>query len=334
MITKKFIFFAQSRRTGSLRGYMSFKTITSLLCVLLTAISLQAGNSIKESFSKTFEASEIDSLKVRADYGMIEVSGAERSDALITWEIDYRTEDLDETAKERERIQYNAEIVGSVLDVSLRYKNKSSWRWIFGDESPKIKIKVTLPSKLAVNVATGGGSVDVSGIKGKCIVKTNGGRIALEDIYGDADVVTSGGRIDVENMIGELNAKTSGGAIDIEDVDGRILAKTSGGSIGIEGGKERIIAETTGGSIRLECMDPDIHLVDLNTMGGSISIELDERVGGQIDIKTQGGSVSIDDDVWAFEGEQESNSMKGRFGKGKAVIKGYTLGGSVRVDTI
>ena len=299
---------------------------------LLFASTLFA-EDISESFSKSFDSAGVTQLVVKANRGHIAVTGND-SDALsVTWEIDYNTAELEEVEKMRNKLSYDAKIVDNSCIVDFVYDTVSGWGWIWGDDKPLFKIEVSVPKTVDLQLDTLGGRIQVENIIGDCDVKTSGGRIEIEDVVGDVVAKTSGGRVDLEDIEGNAIVKSSGGPIDIEDLEGEIQAKTSGGSISIEGGKKRVIAETTGGSIRVECPDPEVERIELNTMGGSVRIEIDERVGGTIDLKTQGDSVSIDDH-WAFSGDEKGHAKKGTIGQGNAIIIGYTLGGSVRLDTL
>ena len=313
---------------------MSLKSLYLFLGLLFGLNLLHAEDSVEESFSKSFPSGDIESIRVGADRSEVNVIGEYREDVYITWKIDYRTESLEKVSDERAKIEYDAQVRNKQCLITLKYGGSNSgWSWVWGDKAPGIEIEVRVPEAMDVVVKTSGGEISVENIQGMCDLKTSGGRIELEGIVGNVKAKTSGGRIDVESVDGDLDIASSGGAIDVDGVTGTVNAQTSGGSISIEGGSGQIVAETTGGSISVECPDPSLERLDLNTMGGSIRIELAKSAGGSAELKTQGGSVSIDNH-WAFDGEKKRSYANGAFGSGKTVVRAYTLGGSVRLDTL
>ena len=315
--------------------FLCFMTSTIRIFTAFAAFVILASvcsASIKESFSKTFKSSEVSALRVDANRGQIIVEATDTDVITVTWTIDYQTDDLEKVEEVREKLTYDAAVSEGVCAIVFKYGKAKGWSWPWG-KSVQVEIKIETPRAVDVVANTSGGRIQVEGIAGDCDVSTSGGRIELESITGNVVAKTSGGQVDLEDITGDAIVKSSGGSIDIEDITGEVRATTTGGGISIEGGSKRIIAETTGGSIQVECPDPNLERIDLSTMGGSIRIELDPRVGGSLDLKTQGGFVSIDDS-WSFSGEKERSAMRGMFGEGDSTIIGYTLGGSVRLDTI
>ncbi|MGB0371728.1 MAG: DUF4097 family beta strand repeat-containing protein [Opitutales bacterium] len=301
--------------------------------IAVGASALLADDSVTESFAKTVPADGVETLKVKANGSEINVYGEDRKDIRVEWKIDYRTDSIEAVSKERDKIEYGASVDGSTCEVVLDYKKSSGWKWITGDKKPAIEMEIRVPVEMELSLKTSGGQISVENIRGVVDLKSSGGRIELEQIVGDVNAKTAGGRIDVEEVQGNVVVASSGGAIDIEETIGTVDARTSGGSISIEGGNGKIFAETTGGSISIECPDPKLERLDLSTMGGSIRIELSDTIGGHVELKTQGGSVSIDDH-WSFDGEKKRSYLNGSFGDGNTIVRAYTLGGSVRLDTL
>ena len=71
-----------------------------------------------------------------------------------------------------------------------------------------------VPSHTAVDLNTGGGNMQVSGIQGNVTLDSSGGDVGISGIGGTADVLTGGGNLTASDLGGVLNFTTSGGDVD------------------------------------------------------------------------------------------------------------------------
>jgi DUF4097 and DUF4098 domain-containing protein YvlB len=195
-----------------------------------------------------------------------------------------------------------------------------------------------------IDVATAGGSIEVSGTAGQeAVVEvfvSSGNSMSrwsdekiqsVLDEYYELDINTENGvltahaqrkksakwssktnlsisfRITTPRTVdGQLH--TSGGSIDLREVSGVVKLHTSGGSISVKKASGKLTGKTSGGSIRVS---DSKDFIDLSTSGGSISAE---DCSGTINLKTSGGSINLSD-------------LSGN-------ITAKTSGGSVRADDI
>src|SRR4029077_8522245 len=70
-----------------------------------------------------------------------------------------------------------------------------------------------VPSHTAVDLNTGGGNMQVSGIQGNVTLDSAGGEVGISGIGGTADVLSGGGNVTASNLGGVLNFNTSGGEV-------------------------------------------------------------------------------------------------------------------------
>ena len=71
-----------------------------------------------------------------------------------------------------------------------------------------------VPSHTAVDLTTGGGNMQVSGIQGNVTLDSSGGDVGISGIGGTADVLTGGGNLTASDLGGVLKFTTSGGDVD------------------------------------------------------------------------------------------------------------------------
>jgi hypothetical protein len=151
-----------------------------------------------------------------------------------------------------------------------------------------VEFDMTVPRATpSLEVATGVGDVDLSGIEGTVSVKSHGGRVSAGDLGGPLRVETRGGDIEVGRVRGDVSLVTGGGEVRLESAAGNLVARTSGGDvrIGHVGGTVR--AETGGGSVRIDRASGS---VSAGTSGGNIDLG---RILGEVSAASGGGSIRV-----------------------------------------
>lgn len=258
--------------------------------------------------------------------GSVEVVGAARDGVRVVITSD--ASDLEtKWTFEVQEIQGEARLIAKRKD-----SEKSSWfGWVGGERSPKFAVEV--PTKADVEIDTGGGSVAVRSVEGAVAVDTSGGSIAVEKVRGNARLDTAGGSIRVDGLDGSVLADTSGGSIKIANVTGDIKADTSGGSISLEAIAGLVDAETSGGSISASFLKGNNRGGRLETSGGSIRVALDPAIDLRIDAEASGGGVSTDVELTSTVTKSRSH-LSGALGKGGAMLRVETSGGSVRIEPL
>jgi Toastrack DUF4097 len=86
-----------------------------------------------------------------------------------------------------------------------------------------------VPSHTAVDLNTGGGNMQVSGIQGNVTLDSAGGDVGISGIGGTADVLTGGGNLTASDLGGVLTLTTSGGDVDGSGLFSRHVTTGSGG---------------------------------------------------------------------------------------------------------
>jgi hypothetical protein len=86
-----------------------------------------------------------------------------------------------------------------------------------------------VPSHTAVDLTTGGGNMQVSGIQGNVTLDSSGGDAGISGIGGTADVQTGGGNLTASDLGGVLKFTTSGGDVDGTGLFSRHVSTGSGG---------------------------------------------------------------------------------------------------------
>ncbi len=156
-----------------------------------------------------------------------------------------------------------------------------------------------VPSHTAVDLNTGGGNTQVTGIQGNVTLDTSGGDVGISGIGGTADVLSGGGNMTASGLGGVLDFSTSGGDVDGSGLFSRNVTMDSGGGnvtlvftkvpdylkVGSSGGDITIVvpsgntsydikSNASGGDYHatVPVNDASPHTIQVDSGGGNISI--------------------------------------------------------------
>ena len=156
-----------------------------------------------------------------------------------------------------------------------------------------------VPSHTAVDLTTGGGNMQVSGIQGNVTLDSAGGNVGISGIGGTADVLSGGGNLTASDLGGVLNFNTSGGEVGGSGLFSPHVTTDSGGGnvtlvftkvpdyvkIGSSGGEITIVVPSGNASYHIK-----------STLSGgaySASVPTNNASRHTIQVDSGGGNISI-----------------------------------------
>ena len=133
-----------------------------------------------------------------------------------------------------------------------------------------------VPADTPVDLATGGGNVQASGIQRDVTMDTAGGDVTLSGIDGNTDLSTGGGNVNAGDLGGIVNFTTAGGDVIVNDLF-----------------SPHVNLETGGGNVTLTFTEAPAYL-DITSSGGDITVLLPHSTTTQyaISYQTEGGVYS------------------------------------------
>jgi hypothetical protein len=156
-----------------------------------------------------------------------------------------------------------------------------------------------VPSHTAVDLTTGGGNMQVSGIQGNVALDSGGGEVGISGIGGTADVLSGGGNLTASNLGGVLNFNTSGGEVGGSGLFSPHVTTDSGGGnvtlvftrvpdyvkIGSSGGEITIVVPSGNAS----------YAITSRASGGAYHASVPTNHGSRhsIQVDSGGGNISI-----------------------------------------
>jgi hypothetical protein len=237
---------------------------TLALTLLLSAI---ISITIAQDQNKTFTVNKGDLLDVSTRMGNITIDTWDKNEVnvivknVLASEIDLLT------------------LVQSGNKVEVKFK---------GDDSDRIEFRISIPTKLNLDLSTGGGNITLNNdLDGKIDASTAGGNISVKNIIGNADISTAGGNIKVGDINSKADISTAGGNIKVGDINDNADISTAGGDIKIGNINGKADVSTAGGNIKIGFIKGG---ADISSAGGNISVE---NIGGNADISTGGGNVKV-----------------------------------------
>jgi hypothetical protein len=165
------------------------------------------------------------------------------------------------------------------------------------DSGCTVDFDVTVPADVTVTASTGGGQVAVSGIAGANLA-SSGGPVRATLIRGPLTVDTGGGSLDVRGLGGPLRAETEGGSLVARDLAAATATITTGGGsamISFATVPENVSVSTEGGPATLAVPGGPYNLT-ANSDGGpqSVRIATDPTALPSITVSSGGGSLLVE----------------------------------------
>jgi len=156
-----------------------------------------------------------------------------------------------------------------------------------------------VPPRTAVDLTSGGGNVQVSGIQGNVTLDSAGGDVGISGIGGTADLLTGGGNVTASDLGGILTLTTSGG-----DVDGsglfspHVTMSTGGGNVSLVFTRvpDDVRISSSGGDVTIVLPHGSTsYAIQSNAGGGDYhsTVPTNDASSHKIKLDTGGGNVSI-----------------------------------------
>ena len=304
--------------------FFALFVVTAVLSTTLLAFSQD--DKQKPYLVKNFNLNNGGSLVTKTSGGSIKVTGTSGSQVKVEMFVrPANWRNRNEAPYKEALAKYNFDVRqdGNTVYAVAERKDKN-WKW--EDDGLNVSFEIQVPENITTKLNTSGGSISLANLTGNQEAKTSGGSITLKNVKGDAVANTSGGSISLSQYQGNLDAQTSGGSINLTDARGTLKARTSGGSIQLQKVAGDIDARTSGGSIHADVTQLGKYL-NLHTSGGSVHATVPKGQG--LDLDLSGNRVKTT--LTNFDGESETNRVKGRVNGGGIPVKLSTSGGTTEL---
>jgi Putative adhesin len=227
---------------------MTRVAIAALLC-------LSAAYARAEDWSKTFDVGASPHVRVTADDASVTVHGCDchQVQAHVSY-FGYRAN----------RVSISPYQNGDEVSLSVRTHSG----WTVGYVHRGIRVELTVPNDLALDVETGDGPIEARGLAGTFYLKTSDGNIEA-DLDGKVRARSGDGKVRLTGQFQQLDVNTGDGSVEVDAREGSKLASSWN-------------INTGDGSIRLRVPQNLQATLQAHTGDGSIHSDLPITVSGNM----------------------------------------------------
>jgi DUF4097 and DUF4098 domain-containing protein YvlB len=263
------------------------KTASIRLSLAAFALTLATLPAHADEWSKTYNISARPDLKV------------ETSDAnirLTTW--DQKTIEAKVITSRykigEDGIRVEERQNGDTVEIQVRYPHHNfNFEWGNGH---RVDVIIQMPREGKVNLRTGDGKIEVSGLKGDMDMHTGDGSVILDSVDGNLHASTGDGHIQANGRFDQLELKTGDGHVEVRAKNGSSLSNGW----------------------------------HLETGDGSVSLEVPGDLAADVDLHTSDGHIDLDMPVQA-EGKIRQNEIRGKLNGGGSLLTIRTGDGSIHL---
>lgn len=291
-----------------------------------TLLAVSQDDKQKPYLVKNFTLNNGGNLITKTSGGSIKVTGTSGSQVQVEMFVrpsNWKNRNETPSKETLDKYTFDVRQDGNTVYAVAERKDKN-WKW--DDDGLSVSFEIQVPNNIATKLNTSGGSISLANLNGTQEAKTSGGSITLKNVKGPVVAHTSGGSITLAQYQGDLEAHTSGGSINLNDARGTLKARTSGGSIQLQKVAGDIDARTSGGSIRADVTELGKYLT-LQTSGGSVHATVPPGKGLDLDLSGNRVRTTLSN----FNGESETNRVRGSVNGGGIPVKMSTSGGTTEL---
>lgn len=194
---------------------------------------------------------------------------------------------------------------------------------IFSLGKGSVDVEVALPQLSVLDVRTGSGDIDATGLLGRCRATTGSGDITLDEFAG-GDLKSGSGDLTARAVRGDLSLKTGSGDITIDTTSAAVDLISGSGDVTVRRAEGPVKAKTGSGDLVVVASAADLDVltgtgevklvavhageVRAKTGTGDVSVGITTGVAAYLDLNTVTGDVDVDLDESDGPGDAESTA--------------------------
>jgi DUF4097 and DUF4098 domain-containing protein YvlB len=228
-------------------------------------------------------------------------------------------------------IQIHDQQNGDEVELEVRYPRR--WSGIdFGSRSVDIELRVPRLSNL--NIKTGDGNIELSGVAGDVDLQTGDGRVGITDVQGTVRAHTGDGPVKLTGGKGEITLQTGDGRIEVEGFDGTLRVETGDGRVRVSGRFDVLDVKTGDGGVEAIALNGSRMLSDwsIRTGDGSLTMRVPSDLAADVELHTNDGNIDLGLPV-AISGRTGKHEIRGQMNGGGKLLSLKTGDGPIRIDT-
>ncbi|HWJ47052.1 MAG TPA: DUF4097 family beta strand repeat-containing protein [Candidatus Udaeobacter sp.] len=265
---------------------MRFTALKRLALSVLAIAAVSVLPAYADQWSKTYTVSGKPTLRIETSDANIRVT---------TWDQN-TIEAKVETSRYKigeGGIRVDERQTGDSVEIEVHFPHHNfNFEW----GQHRVDVIVQMPREGRVNLRTGDGKIDLTGLKGDMDLRTGDGSENLEGVDGKLHASTGDGHITANGRFDELELKTGDGHVDVRATQGSTLAA----------------------GWRLETGD------------GSVTLDIPPDLSADVSLHTSDGHIDLDMPI-TTEGKIRENEVHGKLNGGGNSLTIHTGDGSIRL---
>lgn len=271
-------------------------TIPVLALALAWTSPVQAKETVKETFLKTYPLRAGGELRVENTNGGITVEAWDRNEVRVEAVKQVRADSAEKAREAMKLLRIEVKPSAGALEILTRYPRNEGdgiFDWLSGNSvSMSVTYKIKAPRELVADLQSTNGGVRLVGTRGPAELSTTNGGASVEDVEGNIRMRSTNGGLVVVNASGSLDGVTTNGGIraELNEVDGDISLQTTNGGVTVK------LPENLRASVDIATSNGGIHS-DLAVEGGrktkrSLTGDINGG-GGKLHLRSTNGGVRI-----------------------------------------
>lgn len=275
---------------------LSIPALALALAFTWGALPVQASETVKETFLKTYPLKAGGELRVENRNGGITVEAWDRNEVRVEAIKQVKAASADKAREAMKLLRVEVQPSAGAVTILTKYPRNEGdglLDWLTGSSvSMSVNYKIKAPRDLVANLESSNGGLRLVGTQGRAELSTTNGGVTVENVSGDIRLRSTNGGLTVVNAAGSLDGLTTNGGIraELTEVDGDISLRTTNGGVTLQ------LPEDLRATVDIATSNGGIHS-DLEVAGGektrkSLTGEINGG-GGKLYVRSTNGGVRI-----------------------------------------
>ncbi len=270
------------------------------LILLVTPLPAQA----PDQWSKKFNVTGTPRLRVETGDANVHVSASDSESNTIEARITTHNWKIGPDG-----IQIYDRQNGDEVQLEVRFPRK--WLQVnFG--SRRVDVELRVPRRASLNIKTGDGNIDLSGIDGDVNLQSGDGHLVISEVEGKVRANTGDGPVQMNGCKGEVTLHTGDGRIEVEGFDGALHVETGDGRVRVSG---------------------RFDVLDVKTGDGGLTMRVPADLAADVDLHTGDGHLDLGVPV-TISGRTGKNDIKGQMNGGGKLLTLKSGDGSIKIEKL
>ncbi len=295
--------------------------------VIFTAALLYGDTGARGSFNRSLQVNGPVEMHIENASGAIHVHSGGAGTVSIHADIHARHNDDSDKVR---RLEQNPPIAQSGNTINIGQNLDADLRRDVG-----INYEIVVPADTRLEVHTGSGAEEITGIKGPVNARTGSGAVRISGVSGEVTVNTGSGSMQLEDIGTLVRAHSGSGAIHASLV-GKPAAKA--GPIDVETGSGSIELENVRGALRARTGSGHIDVRgepggnwEVHTGSGGVELHLPSDAAFDLQAHTGSGRITVDHPITMQGQIGNRHRVEGKVRGGGPLLEVSTGSGGIHI---